>query len=92
MRHLSPHYFFNNTTPIFAPKNVFMKKHGFIFLAVLLLPALLYAQISDPGCDVLDPLCPIDGGLSLLIAAGIGIGAKKAYDSKKKGEVAEVVE
>ena len=38
---------------------------------------------GDPGCDPLDPACPIDGGLSLLIAAGIGIGAKKAYDAKR---------
>jgi hypothetical protein len=61
-----------------------------IFLAllcmVLLLPGVSVAQISDPGCDPFDPLCPIDGGLSLLIAAGIGLGAKKAYQAKKKGE------
>ena len=43
---------------------------------------------EDPGCgpDGTYPdgtPCPIDGGLSLLIAAGIGIGAKKAYDRKK---------
>lgn len=47
------------------------------------------AQIGpvDPGCDPLGdptaPPCPIDGGLSLLIAAGIGLGAKKAYQAKK---------
>lgn len=40
----------------------------------------------DPGCDPLDPACPIDGGLSLLIAAGVGLGAKKAYDSRKKNK------
>ena len=39
---------------------------------------------GDPGCDPLDPYCPIDGGLSLLIAAAVGIGAKKAYDAKKR--------
>ena len=39
---------------------------------------------GDPGCDPLDPYCPIDGGLSLLIAAAVGVGAKKAYDSKKR--------
>ena len=38
---------------------------------------------GDPGCDPLDPYCPIDGGLSLLIAAAVGVGAKKAYDAKK---------
>lgn len=42
---------------------------------------------TDPGCDPLDPYCPIDGGLSLLIAAAIGVGAKTAYDAKKKHEV-----
>lgn len=67
-----------------------MKQFGtyVFFLAVLcmvmLLPAETVAQISDPGCDPFDPLCPIDGGLSLLIAAGIGLGAKKAYQAKKK--------
>lgn len=42
---------------------------------------------GDPSCDPLPgspESCPIDGGLSLLIAAGIGIGAKKAYDKRKK--------
>lgn len=39
---------------------------------------------GDPGCDPLDPFCPIDGGLSLLIAAAVGVGAKKAYDAKKR--------
>lgn len=48
-----------------------------------MVPTLAMAQI-DPGCDPDDPLCPIDGGISLLIAAGIGIGAKRVYDEKKK--------
>ena len=39
---------------------------------------------GDAGCDPLDPLCPIDGGVSLLIADGIGLGAKKAYAQHKK--------
>jgi len=32
----------------------------------------------DDCVDPLDPACPIDGGLVILIAAGIGIGAKNA--------------
>lgn len=36
----------------------------------------------DPCGDPFDPACPIDGGVSLLIAAGIGIGAMK-HKSKK---------
>ena len=58
-----------------------------VLMIVLLMvgaPFLGFAQPVDPGCDPLDPACPIDGGLSLLIAAGIGVGAKKAYDSRKK--------
>jgi len=30
------------------------------------------------------PCIPIDGGLSLLIAAGIGFASKKAYDHSKQ--------
>ena len=29
-------------------------------------------------------VCPIDGGVSLLIAAGAALGGKKAFDLKKK--------
>lgn len=57
---------------------------GMVLLISVIQPFRGVAQVSDPGCDPLDPLCPIDGGLSLLIAAGIGLGAKKAYDKKKK--------
>lgn len=39
---------------------------------------------GNPGCDPLDPACPIDGGLSLLIAAGVAVGARKAYQSRKE--------
>jgi hypothetical protein len=40
-----------------------------------------------PGSPQCPPRCvPIDGGLSLLIAAGVGIAAKKAYDKRKAGE------
>lgn len=30
------------------------------------------------------PVVPIDGGIGLLLAAGVGYGAKKYYDLKKK--------
>jgi len=55
-----------------------------IIAIMFLTPSLVMALPGDPGCDPLDPACPIDGGLSLLIAAGIGVGAKKAYDAKKR--------
>lgn len=58
-------------------------------LAIMLLitiPQLTQAQPGDPSCDPLDPACPIDGGISLLIAAGVGIGAAKAYKTKHQNE------
>ena len=53
-----------------------------IFAVVL--PLNTIAGPPDAGCDPLDPLCPIDGGITLLIAAGIGLGAKRAL--KKSNE------
>jgi len=51
------------------------------FIAAVILPSLVHAQpvFDDDVNDV-----PIDGGLSLLIAAGVGYGAKKMRDKKKQ--------
>jgi hypothetical protein len=51
------------------------------FIAALILPSLVHAQpvFDDDVNDV-----PIDGGLSLLIAAGVGYGAKKMRNKKKQ--------
>jgi len=50
-----------------------------ILLCCIILPLLTLAQgPPDPG-DV-----PIDGGLSLLLAAGVGYGVKKYRDGRKK--------
>jgi hypothetical protein len=48
------------------------------------LPLSTSAAPPDPDCDPLDPACPIDGGITILIAAGIGLGAKRAL--KKSNE------
>ena len=65
----------------------------FIFFVFLfLIPACVFAgpdPCDDPtvlNCDCTPYAegCPIDGGLSLLIATGIGLGAKKAYKERKK--------
>jgi hypothetical protein len=50
------------------------------FIAALVLPSLAHAQpvFDDDVNDV-----PIDGGLSLLVAAGVGYGAKKLKNRKK---------
>lgn len=56
-----------------------------IVCVMLCLPSLLHAQgmPGDPGGD---PDVPIDGGLSLLLAAGAGYGAKKVNDRRKKNK------
>jgi hypothetical protein len=45
--------------------------------------------LGDPGGDP-DPGqgVPFDGGLTLLIAAGIGYAAKKGYDKRKRKQAA----
>lgn len=58
-----------------------------IFILILFIFGSLFinnlnAQDIDPGCDILDPACPIDGGVTLLLAAGIGIGVRRAMNRK----------
>jgi len=52
-----------------------------VLLAVMFLPSTLHAQPGF-GDDVDD--VPIDGGISLLVAAGVGYGAKKLKEKRKK--------
>jgi hypothetical protein len=55
---------------------------NFILLFILfLLPAFLHAQpnFGDNVDDV-----PLDGGLSLLVAAGVGYGVKKLRGKKEQ--------
>ena len=60
----------------------------FVLIAGIANPLKTTAQIlPDGACDPLDPSCPIDGGISLLIAAGIGLGAKRALSLNKKEEL-----
>ena len=51
-----------------------------IAIAIICLPSILHAQPGF-GDDVED--VPIDGGLSLLVAAGVGYGAKKLKERRK---------
>lgn len=79
--------------PYFCSMKTIRKISAVAAIALIcLLPLATVAQGDpDPGCPPFcpgDPSCPpecvpIDGGLSLLIAAGIGLGAKKAYDRRK---------
>ncbi len=61
----------------------FIKTLGcIVFIMVAMLPSL-HAQVSDPS--IVDPdAVPIDGGISLLVAAGVGYGAKKMKEKRKQ--------
>ena len=52
-----------------------------IVLVTTFLPQFANAQPGDP---LGDPDLPIDGGVSLLIAAGVGYGVKKYRDERRK--------
>ena len=81
----------NNRKATCSFKNRFLQM-GFIF-AIALMPLLGQGQdpngVPDPGNGGTNPdagSVPIDGGLSLLLAAGVGYGAKKlrSHNLKKK--------
>jgi len=55
-----------------------------MMILVMLLPVLVHAQ-SDPGGD--PDTAPIDGGLSLLIAGGVGYGVKKVREKRARSQV-----
>lgn len=63
------------------------KLQTLLFIAIISCTCtLVQGAPGDPGDDP-DPAptnAPIDGGLSLLIAAGVGYAAKKRYDKRKK--------
>ena len=68
-----------------------MKKAKTILLMKFILPLTafcmpMFAMAQDPGGG---PDAPIDGGLSLLLAAGTAYGVKKYREHKKKGEEME---
>jgi len=53
-----------------------------LIVMALCLPALLHAQGPGFGDDTDD--VPIDGGLTVLLAAGVGYGVKKMRNAKAK--------
>jgi hypothetical protein len=53
-----------------------MRKLVYIISLSLLSYTLIAQTLPTDGV-------PIDGGLSILLAAGVGYGAKKMYDSQK---------
>ncbi|HET7818576.1 MAG TPA: hypothetical protein VFL70_04670 [Bacteroidia bacterium] len=73
-----------------------MKKKIYSILLILFFTLLIVVDIhatGPPGPPMggggptcWPPPCgiPLDGGLSILIAAGVGLAGKKFYDSRKK--------
>ncbi|MBI2721398.1 MAG: hypothetical protein HYX39_04415 [Bacteroidetes bacterium] len=63
-------------------------KAGILFLVFFCLSQVVLSApppppAGMPGCWP-PPCIPIDGGISVLIAAGAAYGAKKLYNSRKK--------
>jgi hypothetical protein len=58
-------------------KNNILLATGILFLSGI--TSVLMATPVPPGPSII----PVDGGLSLLVAACVGIGAKKLYDIRK---------
>jgi len=55
-------------------------------LAGLIITAIAYSQPPTGDDDDVVDLVPLDGGLSILLAAGISYGMKKLHDSKKSDQ------
>jgi hypothetical protein len=53
-----------------------------VLLGVFFVPGIAVAQATFGGGTEINDL-PIDGGVSLLVAAGVGYGVKKLYNRKK---------
>jgi len=67
-----------------------LKKFSLVF-SFCFITVLSFAQApvdpgDDPGGDPIAPGggVPVDGGLGILLVAGIGYGAKKAHEHRKK--------
>ena len=58
-------------------------KIRYLFLLLLVFKALI-SKADDPGLPGGDPDVPIDGGMLLLLAAGIYYGVKKIGNKKEE--------
>lgn len=68
-----------------------------LVMGMITVPVILMAQTDPPpgpgeggGGGVTD--APFDGGVSLLVAAGVAYGLKKVYDKKKEEKNITVLE
>lgn len=74
-------------------KRILNKLKVLLVTGMIVIPAFVLAQDPDPNAPPMDPDVqdvPFDGGVSLLVAAGIGYGLKKVHD-KKKAEKKEIL-
>ncbi len=55
-------------------------------LTFILISVTVFAQVAPNSSGAFEPVTdvPVDGGLAILVAGGIGYGIKKLYDKKKK--------
>ena len=60
---------------------------GLMMIFLTCLPTLLLLAQGDPGEDP-DQNVPFDGGIGILVAAGIAYAAKKGYDRRKRNKEA----
>ena len=65
-------------------KTEMMKKVTLIVLVLLTVPVVHASAGSGPSGLGGEAGAPIDGGLSLLLAAGVGYGVKKARAARNK--------
>jgi hypothetical protein len=63
---------------------------GFLFIFFTILPNLAVKAQSGVGPGDPDADVPIDGGISLLVAAGIGYGIKKNKERKSSNKDIEM--
>jgi hypothetical protein len=57
-----------------------------MLVALMMSPALVFAQPIDPGSDP-DPNAPINGGVVILLIVAFAYGVKVLYSRNKKAEV-----
>lgn len=63
---------------IFFPQII--KSFFLLIITMFICTVVIYADTPDNNPD---PDAPIDGGLSLVIAAGVGLGIKRLKDNEK---------
>jgi hypothetical protein len=65
-----------------------LTKIAILSFSMVLITVNSFSQDTPPDNGDPEDGVPIDGGLSLLVAAGVGYVAKKGYDKKKKSQTA----